>query len=65
MDNPKEPEKMYGAVKVAQLWNKSPRTISRWVKKGIFPKPDKYVASSPLWKESTLVQFQNESDMVG
>lgn len=39
---------------LALLLGRCGKTLDRWVDKGVFPKPDRYVNGDPVWFRGTL-----------
>jgi hypothetical protein len=53
------PKKLVGSRVVRARYNNIVgRTVSRWVKKGILPRPDQWINNRPYWFEDTLEQHE-------
>jgi hypothetical protein len=53
----KEAPLYYTSGRVARRYEKTVRTLDRWLAAGLFPKPDLVIADRRYWMAQTLDQF--------
>ncbi len=46
--------------RIARRYEKTPRTIDRWLAAGLFPKPDLVIRGKRYWSAQTVDRFDNE-----
>jgi hypothetical protein len=53
-----------GAPEIRRRYKITPPTLRRWLKVGLFPKPDIRIANRDKWKASTIEDFESRADNV-
>jgi 2-hydroxychromene-2-carboxylate isomerase len=50
----------HSSGRVARRWDRTVRTLDRWIAAGLFPKPDVVIRDKRYWTDETLNRFDEQ-----